>query len=98
MYIFILIFTRGTKYIISGGFFTEAYKDKGGCWYVSVRNINWLGEPSHKTKRGFTTKRDSLAWEREFLQKSAGSLDMTFNSFVENEFVDNCISGQNWTI
>ena len=60
-----------------------AYKDKGGRWYVSVRYKNWLGEPSRKTKRGFTTKRDALVWEREFLQKSAGSLDMTFNSFYE---------------
>ena len=60
-----------------------AYKDKGGRWYVSVRYKNWLGEPSRKTKRGFATKRDALAWEREFLQKSAGSLDMTFNSFYE---------------
>ena len=60
-----------------------AYKDKGGRWYVSVRYRNWLGEPARKTKRGFTTKRDALAWEREFLQKSAGSLDMTFNSFYE---------------
>ena len=73
----------GTKYIISGGHFMGAYKDKGGRWYVSVRYKNWLGEPSRKTKRGFTTKRDALAWEREFLQKSAGSLDMTFNSFYE---------------
>ena len=61
-----------------------AYKDKGGRWYVSVRYKNWLGEPSRKTKRGFTTKRDALAWEREFLQKSAGSLDMTFNSFTRS--------------
>ena len=60
-----------------------AYKDKGGRWYVSVRYKNWLGEPSRKTKRGFTTKRDALAWEREFLQKYSGSLDMTFNSFYE---------------
>ena len=60
-----------------------AYKDKGGRWYVSVRYRNWLGEPSRKTKRGFTSKRDALAWEREFLQKYSGSLDMTFNSFYE---------------
>lgn len=59
------------------------YKDKGGRWYVSARYRNWLGEASRKTKRGFATKRDALAWEREFLQKSTGSLDMTFNSFYE---------------
>ena len=61
----------------------SAYKDKGGRWYVSVRYRNWLGKPSRKTKRGFTSKRDALAWEREFLQKYSGSLDMTFNSFYE---------------
>ena len=60
-----------------------AYKDKGGHWYVSVRYKNCLGEPSRKTKRGFTSKRDALTWEREFLQKYSGSLDMTFNSFYE---------------
>lgn len=60
-----------------------AYKDEAGRWYVSVRYKNWLGEPSRKTKRGFSTKRDALAWEREFLQKFSGSLDMTFNSFSE---------------
>lgn len=60
-----------------------AYKDKNGRWYVSIRYKNWLGEATRKLKRGFTTKRDALAWEREFLQKSAGSLDMTFNSFYE---------------
>lgn len=61
-----------------------AYKDKNGRWYVFVRYKNWLGESSRKTKRGFTTKRDALAWERELLQKSAGSLDMTFYSFYED--------------
>ena len=68
----------GTKYIISGGLFMGAYKDKGGRWYVSVRYKNWLGEGCRKTKRGFSTKRDALEWEREFLARNTGSLDMTF--------------------
>ena len=38
-----------------------AYKDKGGRWYVSACYKNWLGEPSRKTKSGFTSKRDALA-------------------------------------
>ena len=58
-----------------------AYKDKNGKWYISVRYKNWLGEGCRKTKRGFTTKRDALEWEREFLAKNTGSLDMTFGSF-----------------
>ena len=73
----------GTKYIISGGIYMGAYKDKNGRWYVSVCYKNWLGEPSRKTKRGFDMKRDALTWEREFIQKYSGSLDMTFNSFYE---------------
>ena len=60
-----------------------AYKDKNGKWYISVRYKNWLGEGCRKTKRGFTTKRDALEWEREFLAKNTGSLDMTFGSFYE---------------
>ena len=52
-----------------------AYKDKNGKWYISVRYKNWLGEGCRKTKRGFSTKRDALEWEREFLARNTGSLD-----------------------
>jgi hypothetical protein len=34
-------------------------------------------------KRGFPTKREALEWEREFLQKTAADLSMSFNNFVE---------------
>ena len=60
-----------------------AYKDKNGKWYISVRYKNWLGEGCRKTKCGFTTKMDALGWEREFLARNTGSLDMTFGSFYE---------------
>lgn len=60
-----------------------AYKDKNGTWYISVRYKNWLGVGCRKTKRGFTTKRAALEWEREFLARNTGSLDMTFESFYE---------------
>ena len=60
------------------------YKDeKTNTWMVYYRVTDWKGDRKQSTKRGFQTKRDALAWEREFLQKSAGSLDMTFNSFYE---------------
>ena len=41
-----------------------AYKDKNGRWYVSIRYKNWLGEATRKLKRGFTTKRDALAFSK----------------------------------
>ena len=34
-------------------------------------------------KRGFSTKREVLAWEREFIAKNDGSLEMTFQPFYE---------------
>lgn len=59
------------------------YKDKNGTWYVSARYDNWQGEHSRKVKRGFKTKKDAMEWERDFLLEQSGSLDMTFEAFVE---------------
>ena len=59
------------------------YKDKNGKWYVSVYYDDWRGERSRKLKRGFSTKREAAEWERQFLNKSKGDLDMTFESFIE---------------
>ena len=60
-----------------------AYKDTKGNWYVSVYYDNWQGVRSRKVKRGFSTKREALEWEREFLQKGKGDLDMTFAAFAD---------------
>lgn len=43
-----------------------AYKDKNGKWYISVYYTNWQGKRDRKVKRGFSTKREALEWEREF--------------------------------
>lgn len=59
------------------------YKDKNGTWYVSIRYDNWQGEHARKVKRGFQTKKEAMDWERTFLLKNAGNLDMTFEAFVE---------------
>lgn len=60
-----------------------AYKDKNGKWYISVYYTNWQGKRDRKVKRGFSTKREALEWEREFLSQTSGDLDMTFEAFVE---------------
>ena len=57
-----------------------AYKDKNGKWYISVYYDTWDGKRSRKVKRGFSTKREALEWEREFLNQEKGDLDMTFIS------------------
>jgi integrase len=61
-----------------------AYKDNAkGTWYISFYFQNWKGERERKLKRGFRTKKEALEWEREFLQKQAADMDMTFAAFVE---------------
>lgn len=52
-------------------------------WRVIYRYTDWKGERKQTQKRGFTTKREAAAWEREQLQKVAADLDMTFESFIE---------------
>ena len=60
-----------------------AYKDKNGTWFASARYKNWAGETKRKMKRGFSTKREALAWEREFIAKNEGNLEMSFSSFYD---------------
>ena len=60
-----------------------AFKDKNnGSWYVQFRYTDWKGERQQKFKRGFATKREAQAWEREFLMQKQADVNMTFESFV----------------
>ncbi len=60
------------------------YKDNAtGTWRVVFRYTDFTGERKQTQKRGFQTKRDALAWEREQLLKQDSKLDMTFASFYE---------------
>lgn len=62
-----------------------AYRDesKNGTWYCRFSYTNWKGERINKKKRGFATKKEALAWEKDFLNQQAGTLDMTFEEFFE---------------
>ncbi len=65
------------------------YKESdSNTWRVIYRYTDWMGERKQTSKRGFPTKREALAWEREQLQKVTSSLDMTFESFVETYTAD----------
>ena len=66
-----------------------AYKDQNkGTWYVSFYYEDWNGQRKKKLKRGFVTKRDALAWEREFLLQKTADLTMGFEKFVELYIAD----------
>lgn len=50
------------------------YKDNAtGTWRVVFRYTDFTGERKQTQKRGFQTKRDALAWEREQLLKQDSS-------------------------
>ena len=75
------------------------YKEtKSNTWWAVYRYTDWMGEKKQTQKRGFATKRDALAWEREQLNKVTADLDMTFGSFVDIYIADmkNRIKENTW--
>lgn len=61
-----------------------AFKDKkSGKWFAKFYYRDWQGSNRQKWKRGFATKKEALAYEREFLEKQSSNPDMTFQSLWE---------------
>ena len=63
-------------------------EEKTGTWRVLYRYTDWKGEKKQTQKRGFKTKREAQAWEREQLHRVTSDLDMTFQSFIEQYTAD----------
>lgn len=64
------------------------YKDKwngynGNTWRVACYYKNWKGERKKHEKRGFFTKKEALAYEREFLAKTSKDINMGFGAFID---------------
>ena len=60
------------------------YRDpKNGTWYSKFRYKDWTGKTKNKTKRGFSTKREAVAWEENFKVRLSGDLNMTMKDFYE---------------
>lgn len=57
--------------------------EKRGTWLVKLHYTNHDGETIDSTKRGFKTKTEALARERDFLANEARSTSMTFEQFVK---------------
>ena len=61
-----------------------SYKDEERCtWYCKFYYTDWTGASKSKMKRGFKTKKEAAAWEREFLEKQQGTPDMTFKALYD---------------
>ncbi|MFI3254493.1 MAG: site-specific integrase [Eubacteriales bacterium] len=61
----------------------SVHKEAKGTWRVIYRYVDWTGASKQTSKRGFRTKKEALAWEREQQSKDSADLDMNFASFVE---------------
>lgn len=57
-------------------------EEKTNTWRAVYRYTDWKGERQQKLKRGFVTKKEAQAWEREFLMEKQADINMTFESFV----------------
>ena len=75
------------------------YKDKAtNTWRVIYRYTDFTGEVKQSQKRGFATKREAQAWERENANVQETNLNMTFASFLEiyTEDVKNRVKENTW--
>lgn len=65
-----------------------AYKNDTGRWYCAFYYKDWTGKRRKKKKASFATKREALEWEREFLDKYAGTPEIPFkvlaNAYLES--------------
>lgn len=64
------------------------YKDKwngykGETWRVAVYYKDWKGVRRKYEKRGFKTKKEALAYEREYIAKTSKDINMGFGTFID---------------
>lgn len=64
------------------------YKDKwngykGTTWRVACYYKDWKGVRRKHEKRGFSTKKEALKYEREFLAKTSKDINMGFGAFID---------------
>lgn len=60
----------------------------GKMWRCQFYYEDWQGIRHKKNKRGFKTKGEAEAWERDFRQQQQKDLDINFENFVEIYFKD----------
>ena len=64
------------------------YKDsKSETWFVQFGYTDWTGAYRTMKKRGFKTRREAVKWESEARLSTNGSIDMTFEEFVDKQYL-----------
>lgn len=57
--------------------------EQKNTWFVSFYFTDWSGKRKKKKKEGFSTKKEALAFERNFLEQTAGQCNIRFNNLVK---------------
>lgn len=74
--------------LISSRCTMPSYKDeKTGKWYCQFWYTDWHNEKKHKTKRGFSRKKDADAWELSFKNKEQHQ-SITMNILAKDFILD----------
>lgn len=80
------------------------YDESAKTWYYQFYYQDWTGERKKKKKRGFSKKKDSQDWERNFLQQQQNGEKITFENFTAIYFDDmrsrlrqSSIANKEWT-
>ena len=61
-----------------------AYRDNTtGTWFVKFYCKDWTGERKQIKKRGFSTKKEAIEYERKYKVQQEWSLDISFEDFFE---------------
>ncbi len=81
------------------------YDEKQKTWFCKFYYQDWTGERKQKLKRGFQTKRESIVWERSFLERQQGSPTMTFQALydlymedMQGRLKDSTLTGRKYRI
>ncbi|MBR6401628.1 MAG: site-specific integrase [Firmicutes bacterium] len=66
-----------------------ANKCKNGKWYAKFYYTDWTGKRKQKKKEGFSTKKEALAFEADFLNRCETSPKIIFKNLV-TEYIADC--------
>ena len=56
-------------------YFPSEKDNKTGKWFCKFYYTDWQGNNRQKWKRGFATKKEALAYERDFLERQSANPD-----------------------
>lgn len=63
--------------------YKKAGKNRKASWYAIFYYTDWTGTKKQKKKEGFATQREAKEYERQFLERVAGTPEMSFGALAD---------------